>query len=159
MVHWEIGTDPRLKHLDVRVYFVLAGCRRGPTVKIGTRLIAKYACTSQRRVIESITRLKSCGYIENRSVKNGARAEYRLTAEKFAAAQKPVIGARFSDIGKAGRGRGLIRNGELTPTMVHCPRCSKTCGGLLKVGWCRRCNGDDRMRRIADEQIVRAKSA
>lgn len=55
--------------------------------------------------------------------------------------------------------RGMIRAGELTPTIIQCPRCARHCGGLLKVGWCRRCNSDDRMRKIADEQIVKAKTA
>ena len=43
MVPWEVGIDPKLTHLDTRVYIVLAACRRGCVVKIGTRLLARYA--------------------------------------------------------------------------------------------------------------------
>jgi hypothetical protein len=77
MIPWEVLVDPRLKHADIRVYGVMASCRRGSDVNMGTRLIARHGCMGQTTVIESLRRLKVCGYAESCVVPNGARAEYR----------------------------------------------------------------------------------
>jgi hypothetical protein len=139
MVPWEVGCDPRLKHVDVRIYFVLAACRRGSTVKIGTRLLGKYACTSQRRVLESIRRLKSSGYIEYERVKSGYRSEYKLTSLKFSVPSKSLI------------------TGEIKPVDAHknlvCPKCTRPRPMLLNTGWCRSCNWDMKVRGIVQEEI------
>ena len=156
MVPWEVGTDPRLKHLDVRVFFVLAGCRRAAVAKIGMRLIARHACTTTRYVVSSIKRLQSCGYLESQPVGNGSRAHYRLTSAKFSISGKDPIGVELSTVDVRTRGRGMIRPGELTPTIIRCPRCSKHCGGLLKVGWCRSCQWDDKVDKRIDAKLKTA---
>ena len=36
---------------------------------------------------------------------------------------------------------------------IICPRCHKSCHGLMKIGWCRSCGWDLKVRRIAREEI------
>lgn len=77
--------DERLKHIDVHIYGVLVVCRKGARVNVGIRLIARYAGTSQRRVIDSLRKLAECGYIEKGAVAPRARA--RVSAEVRAVQQ------------------------------------------------------------------------
>lgn len=135
MVPWEVITDPRLTHLDVRVYCVLAACRRASTVKIGTRLLAKYGCTSQRRICESVKRIISFGYVEKAGALNGARAQYRLTAAQFGAISKQSIGAELSDV-----------DAPKKAIWAPCTKCRRDCRSRASSGWCHACvkESDDR---------------
>jgi hypothetical protein len=128
MVHWDIGTDGRLKDKDVRVYFVLAACRRGTEVSVGTRWIATCIHTSQRRVLESLRRLAACGYVSSDPVKNGARAVYHLTAEQFGTVREKRT------VDRATSKKSL----EVQP-VHHCAKCKKA-AKLMKTGWCRSCH-------------------
>lgn len=131
MVPWEVGIDPRLQHVDVRIYCILAACRRGLTVKIGTRLIARYARTSQRRAIAGLARLVSADYLKVDHGKNGARATYTLTSAWFSADRASTPVDSLPD-----------RVDELREELasIKCPKCSKSVKRLGKTGWCRECN-------------------
>ena len=135
----EVTTDERLKHVDIRVYAVLATCRKGSHVKIGMRLIARFACISLRNVGPSLTRLADCGYLKVVSHSFRHRSEYQLTYQRFnAEAKKPAV-------------EGKTPEREL----LFCPRCHRRCLQLLRVGWCRSCSFGDRIRKVVREEITR----
>jgi hypothetical protein len=138
MVPWEVLVDIRLTHVDIKTYALLAACARKDAVHVGTRLIARYARMCQTSVRQSIKRLLDCGYVESLPVKRGFRARYRMDAECFRASKVERI-----DVDAA----------KKTDRLVICSRCSLPCGGLLKVGWCRRCASRLRIAKIADERI------
>lgn len=135
MVPWEVGIDPKLTHLDTRVYIVLAACRRGCVVKIGTRLLARYACTSQRRVVESLRRICAAGHLEAMPVKHGDRAEYRLTAARFCASPGVELSVEPAKPGSSSAERRA-------KTALHCQRCHRRVKRLGSAGWCRGCTDD-----------------
>lgn len=145
MVDWDVCTDPRLKHLDVRVYAILAACRRGTQAKMGTRLIAKDACTSQRRVIVSLRALEERGYIKREMGSERSRAAYLLTYWRFAI--KTTETKVDTDVDKT----------ETRPRkeLVQCPKCAKRVGGLKRVGWCRACDRDLNTRKLVREEIAK----
>ena len=143
MVPWEVGIDGRLIHLDVRVYFVLAACRRGNRVKIGTRLLATYSCTSQRRVIESLKRLAECGYLKAKKDRLGFRSEYELTSQVLMPERSPEVESIQPAV-------AIARS--QSPT---CPRCQTKCRQLLKAGHCRRCRWKDSIIGIVRDEIKR----
>ncbi len=132
MIHQDVLTDPRLDGEDVRVYGILALHRRGYRVSVGGRRISSMAHSARQRVRESLKRLEDCGYAKSRLDARGKRATYELTEPRFAVPEfkEPV-------------------EVDFTPPLVTCPKCDKPCGGLLKVGWCRRCNRKVEMRDIA----------
>ncbi len=138
---WAAGIDPRLKHLDVRVLFILRGSQwTGKPVEMGRRLIARYACAGQKAVGESLRRLEACGWIESNQGKRGDRARYRVHAVKFAAEveRRP----EKVDVPKVKR------------VLVPCPVCGVRCRQILKVGWCRKCNWKREVGKVVDEKIT-----
>ena len=144
MTPGEVLVDPRLKHLDTRVYGILAGCRRGDSVTIGMRLIAKYCGSNLRRVMESINRLRDAGHVEASATRNGSRAKYRLTAERF----QPKAGESKVQVAPITMKRPV--------TLKHCPKCQRERQKLRKTGLCGHCERDERTRRIAREEIAEA---
>jgi hypothetical protein len=141
MVDRGISSDPRLKHIDVRIYNVLAGCRVGARVKMGMRLIAKSACTSLRHVRPSLERLIEYGYVkavESKGVRD--RSEYRLTFWRFSAKK---AGAEV-----------IVQEAAAKP-LVTCPRCSKKRRMLLKTGWCKSCAWELRVDGISERAARR----
>lgn len=117
--------------------------------------IAEGCGIGRTSVIAALKQLQRAGLIEKSGDPVKQVQGYRITHWMFRE-PKPKETTAAVDNGKKRKPRW---GGDITPTMVRCPRCSRHCGGLLKVGWCRRCNADDRTRRIADEQIAKAKSA
>lgn len=152
MTPWEILTGEEISHLDCRVYGILAACRRGPMVKIGTRLIARYVHTSQRRVVESIRRLCRASHLVAVPVAKGRRAEYMLTSEKFSNRRANAI-EKLAD---------AIPTPQRRVELVPCAQCRKLCRPS-KTGWCRSCVAacatEKIARRVSREEIVRAKMA
>lgn len=143
-IPWEVGTDDQLKDRDVRVYFALASFTRkrtGPRASAGIRWIAECVHVAPRLVVDSLRRLSACGHLEMLSYKNGQRREYRLTSPVFAGVpartSAPIIGSPKS----------------IDRAQIRCPHCRKLCRGLLKVGWCRSCNWNGKVRRIVREEI------
>lgn len=139
MVPFDVLLDGRLRHLDVRVYAILSASRRGQIAGIGTRLIGKYAHASQRHVVYSLKRLVSCGHVEILPTKRGYRARYRLLSACFTR-QEPASEAAAKP----------------AKSLITCPNCKQSCGGLLRTGWCRRCASSMRVAKIADERIAAA---
>lgn len=135
MMPWEVGIDPKLTHLDTRIYFVLAACRRGLKIKIGTRLIAQYACTSQRRVVESLKHICAAGHLVATPIKRGARAEYRLTAAKFGASPGVELSVELAN-------PGAVSTERRDKTALHCQNCHRRVKMVGNAGWCRSCTGD-----------------
>ena len=141
MTPGDVLIDPRLNHLDTRVYGILAGCRRGADVSIGTRLIAKYCHASKRHVLGSLNRLRAAGCLEGGSVQNGSRARYRLTAERF----QPKAGEVKPQVAPVRLKRPV--------TFRDCPKCHRKRQVLRKTGLCGHCDRDERTRQIAREEI------
>jgi hypothetical protein len=138
MVPWTVVVDHRLEHVDIRIYSVLAACRRGPTAKLGRRLIAKYASTSQRRTKEAIERLISCGYVEAEQAFDGARTKYTLKSKWFGTGQ--TLAAP-----KAAKKPIEFR---------ECPQCREDRPGLCKSGVCKSCNLRNKLRGIVREEVA-----
>ena len=122
-----VTSDPRLRSQDTRVYDALALCERNGTVKAGRRLIAKTACTSQRRVQIALRRLESAGHIRIDRGKRGARDSYFLLSPIFAQSANYGMEAESP------------RQIEKPPHLLTCPKCSKRVLQILKIGWCRSC--------------------
>lgn len=144
MIPEEVLVDERLSHRDVRVYGLLARSRRGPFVSCGERRVAFCAKINRRSARASIAKLVDAGYVSREESKHGSRARYRLTSPLFAKqaaksgpAEKTAIGVELGAVGK----QKVAERAQ----MVKCPRCSKQCKALLKVGWCRACRWDDKV--------------
>lgn len=142
MTPWKVLTDPRLSHSAIRIYGILAACRRGSGVSMGTRLIASSGCMSQTTAVQGLKELRESGYAEVAPRKNGARASYRLTYQRFAV-EAPDAKAKASVEEKPKR------------EQVDCPKCRKRVGGLTKTGWCRSCNHELKTRRLVREEIAK----
>lgn len=142
MTPWKVLTDPRLSHSAIRIYGILAACRRGAGVSMGTRLIASSGCMSQTTAVEGLKELRESGYAEVAPRKNGARASYRLTYQRFAV-EAPDAKAEPSVEKKPRK------------ELVRCPKCSKRVGGLKRVGWCRACDRDLNTRKLVREEIAK----
>ena len=141
IVSWDILTDLRLTLLDVRIYGVLAACRKGRKSEIGSRLIAKYVGASRNPVLAGIKRLAGAGYLEIAQSPR-RRAVYTLTDPVFVKS-----GSVHESPDSA-----AIDPLSSTPTL-HCPLCHDRCRGLLKVGWCRSCNWKKRVQKIVREEL------
>lgn len=150
VIPWEVGVDARLEHLDVRVFMILKGSQRdGGEVNMGRRLIARYACTSQRRVADSIGRLRETGWIKT-SGKGGARASYHIATVEW---NQPS--ARTSNFPE----RDCSKFPEVKRDLVRCPLCAAKCRQILKVGWCRRCNTNKNIEKISERVATRVVKA
>ncbi len=144
MVPLEVGSDPRLTARDVRVYLALSASRRGADVTVGVRRIAQYSRVGFRKIGTILGKLEKYGHIAiEPAEKNGARARYHLTAPLFS---KVTVGVEAS-----GEGDFLAK-----PELLRCPRCHKRCGGLLKVGWCRSCNWEVKVRKITRDEMSKS---
>lgn len=152
MVPCDVLVDPRLNHSDIRVYAVLAASRKGTAASLGTRLIARYGCMGQTLAVESARRLKACGYVDVTCGKNGGRAEYRLTSQYFAAAENHSIGVGLNESEE--RPAAGVKSSQ-PPPVIHCPLCHNRCRGLLKVGWCRSCNWEKKVRKVVHQEIAK----
>lgn len=142
MTPWKVLTDPRLSHSAIRIYGILAACRRGSGVSMGTRLIASSGCMSQTTAVQGLKELRESGYAEVAPRKNGARASYRLTYQRFAV-EAPGAKAVVSTKKKPRK------------ELVQCPKCAKRVGGLKRVGWCRGCDRDLNTRKLVREEIAK----
>lgn len=144
MIPLEISADPSLSHRDVRVFNILASHRRGPFVSIGERRIGKMIRIDRRGVRDSIAKLVKTAHVEALTSKHGGRARYRLTSELFGGKAKPAAQAVPS-----------CHQPEKPDLLPICPKCRKSCRQLLKVGYCRSCRWDAKVRRITREEIAR----
>lgn len=137
----EVTTDVRLKHVDVRIYGVLATCRKGSRVKIGMRLIAKSACTSLGKIGPALKRLSDCGHIEIIRHSFRKRSEYRITYYRFNEEKAETC---------------TPKSGKADSDLLSCPRCHSKCRQLLRTGWCRSCAWNDKIRGVVREEIARS---
>ncbi len=147
-LQWEAGIDPRLKHLDVRVLFILRGSQwTERPIDLGSRKIAKYACAGRRQVTESLKRLHETGWIDVLPGGRGDRARYRVAPVKFAAAKEVVPAA------------GPKIKPKVQHELVSCPICHTRCRQILKVGWCRKCNWKREVGKVVDARLAQEKTA
>lgn len=140
-LQWECGIDARLKHLDVRVLFILKGTQwHDSPVRLGRRKLAQYACTTQRLLAESIERLRKYGWIETFPPANQRdRMGYKVTPVKF---NPPKISADEP-----------VKPAKVRRELVSCPKCGTRCRQILKVGWCRKCNWKREVGKVFDEKV------
>ncbi len=143
MVPWVIATDKRLSHGDVRIFLILAACRRGPNVNVGRRRIAKLIHVSRDTVKRALAKFERLGYLEFKPSARGKRGRYSLTSPLFSPAAVTPIAESSEWHSPA-------------PPLVKCSRCSNQCRGLLKVGWCRACAWRDKGAAISREEIQKA---
>lgn len=148
MIPWEVGSDPRLTHRDVRVYFALAAARRGEIAKIGVRRIAEGCHVGYRKIGLILSKLKTCGHVEFEADARGKRTKYVLTSPLFAT--KP--GGLVADAESKRKVSGSREK-------VQCGRCGERCFGLLKVGWCRSCNWKLKVRKVVEDMDRRKATA
>ncbi len=157
MVLNEITCDPRLRHVDVRIYNLLAGSRRGCFATIGERRISALAHADRRSVREGVRRLETSGYLKiiDKGIP-GRRSRYKLTANLFGTTQKGAIGAELGHV-------DIAKEAVQAPPTKICPRCHERRRQILKVGYCRTCKSNDKfdrgVRRIAREEIAKAEVA
>ena len=144
MLPGEILFDRRMTHRDLHVYAVLAYFRKLDAVNVGERRLSGAARINRRNLRTVIGRLVEFGHIERVDAKKpGGRGIYRLTARRFSLPE-------FTE----------AKDPEVLPSpLVTCPKCKKPCGGILKVGWCRRCNRKSEMRDIARDVFREESSA
>lgn len=100
----DVGTDPRLKALDVRVYIILAASVwQGSTTSVGIRYLAEMSCCAKRLAMASLKRLIAAGHVERTVSGRGKRAMYVLTS--------PVFGQKQGNVDvvvSAPRGKRLV---------------------------------------------------
>ncbi len=147
MIPGEVLFDRRMDHRDLRVYAAMVYFRNGEGGEVGSRRLAGASRVDRRTLSKVQGRLVEFGHIE-RNTNGKARATYRLTATVFSIPS-------FTDAGV---------EVNLDPIdLVQCPKCHNHCGGLLKVGWCRRCNWTvrvrDAARQVFHEEVAAEKTA
>jgi hypothetical protein len=134
------------------VYQVMAYFRKGAYVSVGERRLAGAAGIDRRSLRSDIAKLIECGHIERAVPHPGERARYFL-------ADLPAI---FESAAGKNEDAEAVADAFTRP-LVTCPKCKKPCGGILKVGWCRRCNRKvelrDEMRQVVQEEMAAAKIA
>lgn len=133
--------DRSLNGTDRDVYGVIGIClrSRAGSIEVSQPEIGEFLGLSARQVRRSLRRLVAAGAIKVRG-QRGAPSVYGIDAPAHAekvATEKAV---------------------EPTPT-VKCPKCRKSCRGLLKVGWCRSCGWKNKVQRIVREEIARTEAA
>jgi hypothetical protein len=145
MVPKSVRDDVRMSHRDLHVYMELAGARdKTDHARVGERLLSKLSRVDRRSLRTVLKRLVEFGHVEIEGKGAKTRARYRLTNPLFsipASADSANVNARKADI--------------LVPSM-SCPRCRKSCKQLLRVGWCRSCQWDLKMRRMIREEIEKS---
>ena len=137
-----VASDPRLTYRDKAVYIALALFERRGIVNTGIRFMAKANNISKSHFARGVEALNRCGHIARQeSLKRGQRQTYSLRSVVFGRkeASPPVV----------------IPAPRQSRSTVKCPECRKPCRGLLRAGWCRSCAWDRKVRRIAQEEIVR----
>ena len=121
----EVGSDPKLKDRDIRVFYALALFERGGNVTAGVRYIAECCHVPPNKVCDSLRRLKEYGHIERADTARGKRSEIKLLS--------PIYGRASQTEQK------------------RCARCSVVAFKLsTKTGWCRACH-----QRVNDERLLR----
>ncbi len=118
-------------------------------VSLGQRLISDQLGFHLSTVNKAIGELITAKHVESTTTRNGGRTIYTLTSPLFGAG--PV------------RASGGELEGELEPKpkpasapTLSCPRCHKRCGALLKVGWCRSCNWELKVRKITRDEMSKS---
>ena len=135
----EVLLDPRLNKSEKIVYAVMSYFRRGEMVTTGQRRLADAADVDRRSLRRCIKSLIEFGHLEKQPRPPGMQSQdvYRLTAILFSipsfAPDPPPIAAVF------------------TAPLITCPKCKKSCGGVLKVGWCRACNWTMKVKQVIRE--------
>ena len=121
-----VGSDPKLRAKDVRIYYALSLAERNGRATIGQRLLARSACMAQQHVSGSLVRLEAAGHIQVER-RRRARSSYVLLAAMF----------RRVSIAP-------VEPSALHPqhVIIRCPRCSRSVRQVLKIGWCRSCQHD-----------------
>lgn len=84
MIPESVLIDPKLQHLDIRVYGMLACARRGSTVTLGQRQIAERLHVKRRSLTRAIARLIEANHLKlSTPTASGHRARYELTSPLF----------------------------------------------------------------------------
>ena len=140
----EVTTDPILSHRDKAVYAALALFERKGTANTGIRYMAEASHIRLDSFCVGLRHLAERGHISQEiNLKRGRRQTYRMKAAMFATIRR----------GKSVAPSATVLEPPEDKPKVTCPRCHKSCHGLMKIGWCRSCGWDLKVRRIAREEI------
>lgn len=144
--HWSkipdsVLFDGRISFAARCVYATLAGsAHRGGTATIGQRRVAGLLGSHQETVLLAIRELEKVGHVE--LIGSGqARRGYRLMSGLSGSAADSV---------PEGHGSGRTQR-RVKPSLI-CPKCHQKRHGLLRVGWCRPCNWNLKVRKLAREE-------
>jgi hypothetical protein len=133
--------DERLADKAFRILALLECCCWDAPAQLAFEEIAFAVNSSRPQVIRHVGLLESAGYITVKRSHN-KRNEYAVPG---------VTGVRV-------RGRAVnasvVAVAETPRPTVKCPECSKSVPSLLRVGWCRACNWERKVERIADKRIA-----
>jgi DNA-binding Lrp family transcriptional regulator len=130
--------DERVPDKGFRILALLECCCWDAPTRLAFEEIAAAVNSSRPQVIRHIRALESLGYITVRRAHN-KRNEYAVPG---------VTGVR-------------VRGTVVAPVVVEkpkritvqCPKCSRPVPALLRVGWCRACNWELKVRRIAQDEM------
>ena len=143
-----VEKDKELTHAAAHVFAVLSRMERGGIVSAGLRLIAERANMERNTAVVSIDLLVKRGHVEILSGGLRRRKVYRLT--------DPIFTQAIGVDGEVGKTKTAQKIKAPIADLVRCPRCSKSCLKLMKVGYCRGCGWADRVRRLAREEIAKS---
>lgn len=103
-----VGSDPKLKDRDVRVFYALANYERKGIVNTGIRALATCARVPRCRIQASIARLITHGHVQlAHNTGKGKRNSYRLMDPIFAA--KAVTDTGKQQFQKGSQGRSVSK--------------------------------------------------
>jgi hypothetical protein len=142
MIPWEVGSDKNLTHGDVRVYFALAGSRRGKSTAIGMRLIGSVCGMGHRKIGRHIRNLATYGHVKILAGERGQRTRYELLSGLFAEVEASTTAAA-APVKPTGA------------TLVPCGKCGRGCKRLPRTGICRACANREKLERQIDQRSER----
>jgi len=147
--------DRKLSFRAKCIYAVMAYFREGAYVNVGERRIAGAAGVDRRSLRNDIAKLIEREHLKRVDPEPRERARYLLV-------DMPAVLEMLASKKQEAREIQDARDAFKRP-LATCPKCKQSCGGLLKVGWCRRCNRKvelrDEMRQVVREEIAAVRIA
>lgn len=134
--------DERLPDKAFRILALLECCCWDAPAQLAFEEIEFAVNSSRPQVIRHIGLLESAGYIAVQRSHN-KRNEYSVPGVTGVRVRGRAVNAVVAPV---------VKKPEPRPT-VKCPECSRAVPSLLRVGWCRACNWERKVERIADKRI------
>jgi hypothetical protein len=123
------------KAFRIRALIAASSWKTG-SIELSYGEIGRVVKCARRHVIMYVNLLEDRGYLKVRR-RGDRRNSYSVLRED------PVVEKAIEASAKPGR-----------PTPVICPRCSRPTPKLLKVGYCRACNHEVKIRKIVRQEML-----